>query len=119
MSTAARVRLPTCVAEVLQCRTTRFSSTLTHQSPECTISASHFRQYHNPTDTLPFRKQLKDEQKRQRDIARKAQPIRLRKGKSDEKWELTIGIEIHAQLNTRRKLFSGKRSIFPLLKTIS
>jgi aspartyl-tRNA(Asn)/glutamyl-tRNA(Gln) amidotransferase subunit B len=23
-------------------------------------------------------------------------------------WELTVGIEIHAQLNTARKLFSGK-----------
>jgi len=24
-----------------------------------------------------------------------------------EKWELTVGIEIHAQLNTERKLFSS------------
>jgi hypothetical protein len=26
----------------------------------------------------------------------------------DDKWELTVGIEIHAQLNSERKLFSGK-----------
>ena len=26
-----------------------------------------------------------------------------------EGWELTVGIEIHAQLNTARKLFSGEQ----------
>ena len=56
---------------------------------------------------MPFRKQLKDEAK-----ARKAQGILFhdKKVPSDvsSEWELTVGIEIHAQLNSDRKLFSGK-----------
>ena len=55
-----------------------------------------------------FRKQLKDEVK-----ARKGALTGITKrGKPEgtdstlEAWELTVGIEIHAQLNTARKLFS-------------
>ncbi|KAF9891084.1 hypothetical protein FE257_005019 [Aspergillus nanangensis] len=54
-------------------------------------------------DHVPLRKQLKQgakslkEHKRQRRAAEEA---------SREKWELTVGIEIHAQLNTEAKLFS-------------
>lgn len=51
---------------------------------------------------VPLRKQLKDEAR-----ARKIQVSK--KSKSDsrlDKWELTVGIEIHAELNTTRKLFS-------------
>lgn len=29
---------------------------------------------------------------------------------SSDRWELTVGIEIHAQLNTERKLFSSMRA---------
>ena len=65
------------------------------------------------TSNVPFRKQLKDEAKRKREIQR----LDVLKGithdtsgKSDgstlEKWKLTVGLEIHAQLNTDRKLFS-------------
>lgn len=55
-------------------------------------------------NTIPFRKQLKDEAA----TARKSGNPNKAKGinrKLDD-WELTVGIEIHAQLNTVRKLFS-------------
>ncbi|KAL3426446.1 Glutamyl-tRNA(Gln) amidotransferase subunit B, mitochondrial [Phlyctema vagabunda] len=60
------------------------------------------------TPTVPFRKQLKDEAKK-----RKVEGVG-KKAKADnqtlEHWELTVGIEIHAQLNTARKLFSAAAS---------
>ncbi|KAH9864667.1 hypothetical protein J1614_010602 [Plenodomus biglobosus] len=55
----------------------------------------------------PFRKALKDatkQQKKQKKLSnssKKLQDPRL------EKWELTVGIEVHAELNTARKLFSS------------
>jgi hypothetical protein len=70
------------------------------------------------SDVVPLRKQLKDEAK-----AKKAVSLESR-GKSRVKdvdprlkdWELTVGIEIHAQLNTARKLFSCMhRGLPPLL----
>jgi aspartyl-tRNA(Asn)/glutamyl-tRNA(Gln) amidotransferase subunit B len=59
-----------------------------------------------PEAAIPFRKQLKDEAKKRRSLDG-AQKKRQRKL---EDWELTIGIEIHAQLNTERKLFSAAAS---------
>ena len=57
--------------------------------------------------TVPFRKQLKDEAK-QRRISGEG---KSRRSKTNDptnwNWELTVGIEIHAQLNTGRKLFSS------------
>ncbi|KAJ4197667.1 hypothetical protein NW755_000364 [Fusarium falciforme] len=56
-----------------------------------------------PAQPVPLRKQLKDE-------AKKAKKHGKKKSKGDSQtvdgWELTVGIEIHAQLNTARKLFS-------------
>jgi aspartyl-tRNA(Asn)/glutamyl-tRNA(Gln) amidotransferase subunit B len=55
------------------------------------------------TDRVPLRKQLKQEAK-----ALKAQK-KLRKGSEEasrQEWELTVGVEIHAQLDTEAKLFS-------------
>ncbi|KAL6356614.1 hypothetical protein LRP88_10217 [Fusarium phalaenopsidis] len=56
-----------------------------------------------PAQPVPLRKQLKDE-------AKKAKKQGKKKSKGDSQtvdgWELTVGIEIHAQLNTARKLFS-------------
>jgi len=61
------------------------------------------------SEIVPLRKQLKDEAKKKR-AARGFEP-RRKKGTNEEprleKWELTVGIEIHAQLNTERKLFSS------------
>lgn len=54
---------------------------------------------------IPFRKLLKDEAKRRRILGEK-------NGNGNDalcsnRWELTVGIEVHAQLNTDRKLFSS------------
>ncbi|PMD42007.1 glutamyl-tRNA amidotransferas-like protein subunit B [Hyaloscypha variabilis F] len=61
-----------------------------------------------PETTIPFRKQLKDEAKK-----RKAEGTGKKSKQDNQKlddWELTVGIEIHAQLNTARKLFSAAAS---------
>lgn len=58
---------------------------------------------------VPLRKQLKDDAKQARKQGKKKS-----KGDSQtvEGWELTVGIEIHAQLNTSRKLFSPATTSF-------
>lgn len=57
-------------------------------------------------ENIPLRKQLKDEAK----TKRIAGPDRASNSAIEDHklkdWELTVGIEIHAQLNTARKLFS-------------
>jgi aspartyl-tRNA(Asn)/glutamyl-tRNA(Gln) amidotransferase subunit B len=61
-----------------------------------------------PELVVPFRKQLKDEAKK-----RKAEGTGKKAKQDNQKldsWELTVGIEIHAQLNTARKLFSAAPS---------
>ncbi|PYH45427.1 glutamyl-tRNA(Gln) amidotransferase subunit PET112 [Aspergillus saccharolyticus JOP 1030-1] len=55
------------------------------------------------SDRVPLRKQLKQDAKSLK--ARKRQ-TRENEEASRQKWELTVGIEIHAQLNTEAKLFS-------------
>jgi aspartyl-tRNA(Asn)/glutamyl-tRNA(Gln) amidotransferase subunit B len=56
------------------------------------------------SSTIPFRKQLKDEAAK---LRKSAGPNRTKANKQKlDDWELTVGIEIHAQLNTARKLFS-------------
>ncbi|KXX77751.1 Glutamyl-tRNA(Gln) amidotransferase subunit B, mitochondrial [Madurella mycetomatis] len=59
----------------------------------------------------PIRKQLKEEAK-----ALKASGKKRKKKNTDNQtvpgWELTVGIEIHAQLNTARKLFSPAATSF-------
>lgn len=58
-----------------------------------------------PPPAAPFRKQLKEQAK-----ALKKSGANKKKKSSDNQtvpgWELTVGIEIHAQLNTSHKLFS-------------
>ncbi|MCJ1318657.1 hypothetical protein MMC15_003987, partial [Xylographa vitiligo] len=57
-----------------------------------------------------LRKQLKEDTKR-RQAAIKLSPRQSYGNKlRDDEWELTVGIEIHAQLNTDRKLFSNART---------
>ncbi|KAL8664113.1 MAG: hypothetical protein Q9202_003297 [Teloschistes flavicans] len=58
---------------------------------------------------VPFRKQLKDEIKSKRQYEKQKTPQKSQKHAGDEllsQWELTVGLEIHAQLNTEHKLFS-------------
>lgn len=60
------------------------------------------------TDRVPLRKQLKQEAK-----ALKAQK-KLRKESEEvsrQNWELTVGVEIHAQLDTEAKLFSRESTL--------
>jgi aspartyl-tRNA(Asn)/glutamyl-tRNA(Gln) amidotransferase subunit B len=62
-------------------------------------------------DDTPFRKALKDAAKQQKKDKRAANDTFSDSKRSRdphlEKWELTVGIEIHAELNTARKLFSS------------
>ncbi|KAH7361796.1 aspartyl/glutamyl-tRNA amidotransferase subunit B [Plectosphaerella cucumerina] len=68
-----------------------------------------------PTPTpspTPLRKKLKDEAKQ---LKKEARAKGLKGNKSNQTvdgWELTVGIEIHAQLNTARKLFSRAATSF-------
>ena len=74
----------------------------------------------NSDDVVPLRKQLKEEAKRRRLAKRLAEhdaPVvsngKVNRGGSEsrlEKWRLTVGLEIHAQLNTEHKLFSGAKA---------
>ncbi|KAK0835955.1 hypothetical protein LTR91_012996 [Friedmanniomyces endolithicus] len=61
-------------------------------------------------ETIPLRKHLKDEAKRKKAEAKRDGDKSSTKLGADprlEKWELTVGIEIHAELNTACKLFSS------------
>ncbi|KAJ0157819.1 Glutamyl-tRNA(Gln) amidotransferase subunit B, mitochondrial [Colletotrichum tanaceti] len=59
---------------------------------------------------VPLRKKLKEEKKQLKKESGSQKP----KGSNQtvEGWELTVGIEIHAQLNTARKLFSPAATSF-------
>ncbi|KAK1522849.1 PET112 family protein [Colletotrichum paranaense] len=59
---------------------------------------------------VPLRKKLKEEKKQLKKETRGQKP----KGSNQtvDGWELTVGIEIHAQLNTARKLFSPAATSF-------
>lgn len=56
---------------------------------------------------IPFRKLLKDEAKRRRILGEKNGNRNENDAPCSNRWELTVGIEVHAQLNTDRKLFSS------------
>lgn len=58
-------------------------------------------------DFVPLRKQLKDEAKAKRLAKSKGGKDKAGASRHDG-WELTVGIEIHAQLDTDAKLFSSK-----------
>ncbi|TID22000.1 Glutamyl-tRNA amidotransferase subunit B [Venturia nashicola] len=59
------------------------------------------------TTVVPLRKQLKDEAKQKRlDIKAGILKPTTEDDLALKDWELTVGIEIHAELNTARKLFS-------------
>ncbi|KAI1121247.1 GatB/GatE catalytic domain-containing protein [Nemania abortiva] len=59
---------------------------------------------------VPLRKQLKDEAKRQKASGKKKK--KNVNNQVADGWELTVGIEIHAQLNTAKKLFSPATTSF-------
>ena len=58
-------------------------------------------------NNVPYRKHLKDEAKLRRAAGdNKIKALQKSRDARDQKWKLTVGIEVHAQLNTERKLFS-------------
>jgi hypothetical protein len=59
----------------------------------------------NDAERVPLRKQLKDEAKALKSKGRQQRGSGPSQRNDD--WELTVGIEIHAQLNTETKLFSS------------
>ncbi|KAK0725495.1 amidotransferase-like protein [Lasiosphaeris hirsuta] len=83
-------------------QTRRFTSPIQSSTPASPAAT--------PSPPVPLRKQLKDQAR-----ALKASGYKKKK-KTDNQtvpgWELTVGIEIHAQLNTARKLFSPAATSF-------
>ena len=80
---------------------------LPRRSNGALVRARDFQAEASAQPIVPFRKQFKDGLK-QRRAAERLRP-KAQKSKADsslEKWELTVGIEIHAQLNSEQKLFS-------------
>ncbi len=65
---------------------------------------------HRLPEGVPLRKRLKDEAKALRASGNRPRPYAERQAVPG--WELTVGIEIHAQLNTFRKLFSAASNSF-------
>ncbi|QIW96249.1 hypothetical protein AMS68_001767 [Peltaster fructicola] len=60
-------------------------------------------------DPAPLRKHLKEQAKRKRAEERdkRSNGKHIKQDQRLERWELTVGIEVHAQLNTACKLFSN------------
>ena len=58
-------------------------------------------------DDTPFRKALKDAAKQQKKASKGGKKPKKAADPRLDKWELTVGVEIHAELNTARKLFSS------------
>ena len=85
---------------------------ITRFHPQKLASSVNLRRLHTEPvaandPAIPLRKQLKDEAKARKLAAQpNKQSKQHKKDPRDEKWELTVGIEIHAELNTTRKLFS-------------
>lgn len=62
-----------------------------------------------PNDFVPLRKQLKEEAKRAKSQSRNGRG--KKQVAADDDWELTVGIEIHAQMNSEAKLFSSPYTV--------
>ena len=71
----------------------------------------HFSETAKTADTaVPLRKQLKEEAKQRKKSAKAAGKDKNQANPLLDKWELTVGIEVHAELNTAHKLFSTART---------
>lgn len=69
------------------------------------LSTSSIRYVAATDNAAPLRKQLKEEVKRKKKLAKAATTDGASPLASSD-WELTVGIEVHAELNTAHKLFS-------------
>lgn len=74
-------------------------------SPKARFSSAPTRYLQPPAsaDRVPLRKQLKQEAKALRSHKKQRKET---EEASRQEWELTVGVEIHAQLDTESKLFS-------------
>ena len=73
------------------------------------LHASHIPQGSRPS----IREQIRNDIDNKKQHDRHASPQQTKTNdSSSDRWELTVGIEIHAQLNTERKLFSSMHAIF-------
>ncbi|KAI1427611.1 GatB/GatE catalytic domain-containing protein [Xylaria sp. FL1777] len=100
LRTRSRIQGPPIAVSVSRAPLTRYLHTQTSKSPSDAPAPIH----------VPLRKQLKDEAKKQ-----KASSKKKKKNVNNQVvggWELTVGIEIHAQLNTAKKLFSAATTSF-------
>lgn len=86
------------------------AQSLCPRSPHAVRSLHTAHESADAPATTPYRKQLKDAAKKKR-VDGGAKKHKVDNQKLEE-WELTVGIEIHAQLNTARKLFSPAASTF-------
>ena len=91
-------------------RYTSYQSSYVHQQP-CQLQTVRAVQTNATPDTpVSYRKQLKDEKAARR--AAGGNPD-AKGGKTEQDligWELTVGLEIHAQLQTEHKLFSSMQN---------
>ncbi|MCJ1358676.1 MAG: hypothetical protein MMC33_008676 [Icmadophila ericetorum] len=79
----------------------------TQSFPQSAIKVRWLQTGSSEIQHVPFRKQLKDAAKRRREAGENGENKRSKIAAGQlEQWELTVGIEVHAQLNTERKLFS-------------
>lgn len=78
------------------------------KQPSVTFSTSP-RNFNIASTAAPLRKQLKDEAKQRKKSAKAATSDRKLEAPDTllDSWELTVGIEVHAELNTAHKLFSS------------
>ncbi|KAL3435769.1 Glutamyl-tRNA amidotransferase subunit B, mitochondrial [Aspergillus tetrazonus] len=100
-ATVRSLTCPRCLHhEIPQLQVVQRQSSLSSSFP-------HIRRLQtSSTDTqerVPIRKQLKQEAKA---VKSRKRERREQEEASRHKWELTVGVEIHAQLNTETKLFS-------------
>jgi hypothetical protein len=95
----------------LQCLPAQAGSRKSVRTASCSASTAGYAT--QATETISLRKQLKDEAKAKRSAGSNgiSKPS-VESKKRVKGWELTVGIEIHAQLNTARKLFSRKYSVY-------
>lgn len=70
-------------------------------------------------DFVPLRKQLKDEAKAKRLAKGGSRKSSKQSSNVVEGWELTVGIEVHAQLDTDTKLFSSKEGLIDIAIVIA
>lgn len=101
-----RSRAPTLPAGLRKTITPAFSTTQARAVQTESVSPASDA----PPVHVPLRKQLKDEAKKQKSSGKKKK--KNVNNQVVEGWELTVGIEIHAQLNTARKLFSPASTSF-------